>query len=99
MSGGFQINDTAADLAVAMSIASSLKDRPVPPGHGFLGEISLSGELRPVSLCSRRIQEFKYSGFTTLILPDVEVAEAKALGFGENCIGVRTIQAAIDALF
>lgn len=99
VSGGFQINDTAADLAVALSIASSLKDKPIPQGFGFLGEISLSGEIRPVSLCARRIQEFKYSGFTTLILPDVEGAEAKAVGFEGNCIGVRTIQEALDKLF
>ena len=46
VSGGFQINDTAADLAVAVSIASSLKNAAVPRGFGFLGEISLSGEIR-----------------------------------------------------
>ncbi len=99
VSGGFQINDTAADLAVAVSIASSLKNAPVPRGFGFLGEISLSGEIRPVSLCGRRVQEFKLSGFNTLILPETEVGEAKANGFTDTIVGIRTIQEAMDKLF
>ncbi len=99
VSGGFQINDTAADLSVAVSIASSFKNRAVPHGVGILGEISLSGEIRPVSLCARRIQEFKHSGFNTLVLPEAEIHEAKAAGFDGVVIGIRTIQDAIGRLF
>jgi DNA repair protein RadA/Sms len=99
VSGGFQINDTAADLAVAVSIASSLKNAAVPRGFGFLGEISLSGEIRPVSLCGRRVQEFKYSGFKTLFLPEAEIEEAKTNGFADTIVGIRTIQEAMDKLF
>ena len=99
VSGGFQINDTAADLAVAVSIASSLKNTAVPRGFGFLGEISLSGEIRPVSLCGRRVQEFKHSGFNTLVLPEAEIDEAQANGFTDTIVGIRTIQEAMDKLF
>ncbi len=99
VSGGFQINDTAADLAVAMSIVSSFKNIPIPHGLGFLGEISLSGEMRPVSLAGRRIQEFKHSGFNSLILSDADVAHAKAAGFEAAVTGIRTIQEAIGKLF
>jgi DNA repair protein RadA/Sms len=99
VSGGFQINDTAADLAVAMSIASSLKSLPVPQGIGLLGEISLSGEIRPVSLCARRIQEFRHSGFTALIIPEIELPEAKTAGFEGEVTGVRFVRDAIDRLF
>ncbi|MBN2158054.1 MAG: DNA repair protein RadA [Spirochaetes bacterium] len=99
VSGGFQINDTAADLAVAVSIASSLKNTAVPNGVGFLGEISLSGEIRPVSLCGRRIQEFRHSGFRRLILPDAELEEAKAAGFEGEVSGIRTIRDALDRIF
>ena len=67
VSGGFRINETAADLAVAMAITSSLKDRHIPGEAGFLGEISLSGEIRPVSQCSKRVQEFKLSGFNKIL--------------------------------
>jgi DNA repair protein RadA/Sms len=99
VSGGFQINDTAADLAVALSIASSLKNMAVPHGFGFLGEISLSGEIRPVSQCGRRIQEFKHSGFGTLILPEAEVAGARAIGFNDTVVGIRNVREAIEKIF
>jgi DNA repair protein RadA/Sms len=99
VSGGFQINDTAADLAVAMSIASSFTNRAIPHGYGFLGEISLSGEIRPVSLCGRRIQEFRHSGFTALVLPEAETDEARNAGFNGQVIGIQTIRDAIGKLF
>jgi DNA repair protein RadA/Sms len=84
---------------VAVSIASSLKNTAVPHGIGFLGEISLSGEIRPVSLCGRRIQEFRHSGFRTLVLPDAELDEAKAAGFEGEVTGIRTIRDALDRIF
>ncbi|MBN2078222.1 MAG: DNA repair protein RadA [Spirochaetes bacterium] len=98
VSGGFQINDTAADLAVAVSIASSLTNTPVPRGFGFLGEISLSGEIRPVSLCARRLQEFRIAGYTTIVLPESESGEAKMAGFEGFVVGVRTIQEALEKM-
>jgi len=68
VSGGFNIKDTSCDLAVTMAIASSLKDKTISKGTGFLGEITLSGEIRPVSQCSRRIYEFNAAGFNTLFV-------------------------------
>jgi DNA repair protein RadA/Sms len=47
VAGGFSINEPAADLAVAMSVASGLLDAVLPERMVFLGEISLSGEVRP----------------------------------------------------
>ncbi len=68
VAGGFTINETSADLAVAAAIASSLRNMPVPSDTGFLGEISLSGEVRPVSQCRRRVQEFGRSGFKRIFV-------------------------------
>jgi len=99
VSGGFQINETAADLSVAMAIASSMKEQPIPDGTGFLGEISLSGDVRPVSQAGRRIQEFKTSGFDTLIVSEADAAEAKGAGFKGTIRGIRQISQAIDAVF
>ncbi|MCP4137847.1 MAG: DNA repair protein RadA [bacterium] len=99
VSGGFRIDETAADLAVAMAITSSLKDKSIPPRMGFLGEISLSGEMRPVSQCSRRIQEFKHSGFKTIILSKSNEKEAKASGFEGEIIGVKHISEAVEQVF
>ncbi|HOO71385.1 MAG TPA: DNA repair protein RadA [Spirochaetota bacterium] len=99
IAGGFQINETAADLSVAMAIASSLKDVPIPEGIGFLGEISLSGTLRPVPQCARRLKEFMLSGFHTVLLPDQDAAEAGTGGFTGTIKGVRNIQQALECVF
>lgn len=99
VSGGFQIKETSADLAVAMAIASSLKDRPIRERIGLMGEIALSGDVRPVSQCSRKIQEFRHSGYDAVVLPEGDVKEARETGFTGEIIGVRNIQQALDALF
>jgi DNA repair protein RadA/Sms len=99
VSGGFRINDTAADLAVAMSVTSSLREQPVPDGTGLLGEISLSGEIRPVSQCSRRLMEFKHSGFNTVLISHSDMKDAEKSGFEGNLIGVKDIGEVIDRLF
>ena len=46
--GGLRIDEPASDLAVAVAIASSVRDRPVAADLAFVGEIGLSGELRAV---------------------------------------------------
>ncbi len=99
VSGGFQINETAADLSVAMAIASSMKEQVIPDGTGFLGEISLSGDIRPVSQCGRRIQEFRTSGFETIIVSEADAKEVAASGFEGNIKGIRHISQAIDVVF
>jgi DNA repair protein RadA/Sms len=98
LAGGFQINETSADMAVAIAIVSSLKDKPVPRDTGFLGEISLSGEIRPVSQCARRAQEFARSGFKRIILPEKDASEAKKV-FTGDIVAVKTIYEAIDRVF
>ena len=99
LSGGFQVTETSADLAVAAAIASSLRDVPVPEGLGLVGEISLSGDIRPVSQCARRVQEFRTSGYRTVICAEGDVADARSTGFQGDIIGVRTISEALDRIF
>ena len=98
VAGGFRINETSADLAVAMSIVSSFKEKVVPHDVGFIGEISLSGEIRPVTQCLRRIQEFSRSGFKKILISKTDYKEA-ALGFNGEVVGVKSIRDAIDYLF
>lgn len=98
VAGGFSINETASDLAVAVSIASSYKEKSVPEKTGFLGEIALSGEIRPVSQPQRRIQEFMRNNFYTIILSEKDAVEAKKAGFEGAVVSVRTIIQALDAV-
>jgi len=99
VAGGFHITETAADLAVAMAIASSLKNVPIPASTGFLGEIALSGEVRPVNQAYRRVQEFGRSGFKTLLVSGVDEKEVRQAGFQGEIVGVNTIAQAMDAIF
>ena len=99
VAGGFRITETASDLAVAMSIASSLKGREIPPSTGFVGEIALSGEVRHVSQSERRFQEFARSGFARIVAPKGEEEAARRAGFSGEIVEVGTIAQAMDRLF
>ncbi len=99
VAGGFQINETAADLAVAMAAVSSLKDRTISPDTGLLGEISLSGEIRPVSQCTKRVLELGRGGFKTVLLPRHNLAEAEQCESSLEFVGVETVSQAMDYLF
>jgi DNA repair protein RadA/Sms len=67
--GGLKVNEPAADLAVALSIASSYRDAPVLPKLAAVGEISLSGELRGVPQLERRVAEAARLGFEKCLVP------------------------------
>lgn len=69
VTGGIKISEPAADLGVAMAIASSFKDARAVPGTVSIGEIGLSGELRAVPQVERRISEAARLGFTRCIIP------------------------------
>jgi DNA repair protein RadA/Sms len=65
--GGFKLSEPSVDLSLAMAIISSYKKIPLPEKSVFLGEIGLSGELRPVSHLEKRIKEATKLGFTTIV--------------------------------
>jgi len=67
--GGLRINEPAADLALAVAIASSYRDRPVAPDLALVGEIGLSGELRAVGQIEKRLKEASKLGFGRCLLP------------------------------
>ncbi|MBP1707548.1 MAG: radA [Chloroflexi bacterium] len=69
VAGGLKIEEPGADLAIAISIASSFYDSGVKPGLVVIGEIGLSGELRTVSQIDRRISEAARLGFNLCLLP------------------------------
>jgi DNA repair protein RadA/Sms len=63
VAGGYRLNDPAADLAVAAALVSALCERPVPSECIVLGEIALSGEVRPVAHGGLRLKEAAKLGF------------------------------------
>jgi len=67
--GGLQVKEPAADLALAAAIASSARDRALPPDLALIGEIGLSGELRRVPRLEPRLREAAKLGFSSVVLP------------------------------
>jgi len=67
--GGLKISEPAADLAVAIAIASSMKDQPVRADAVLIGEVGLNGELRAVGQMTTRLREAAKLGFKVAIVP------------------------------
>ncbi|MDH4135249.1 MAG: DNA repair protein RadA [Anaerolineae bacterium] len=93
--GGLRINEPAADLAVAVAIASSFRDVPVAADLAVVGEIGLSGELRTVSQLSRRLSEAAKLGFRRCLLPK-GVRREKDTPSEIEGIGVRSVAEALE---
>ena len=55
--GGIRIDDRGADLAITLAVAGSIFDRPLPEGTVVIGEIGLTGEIRPVDRLYNRVAE------------------------------------------
>lgn len=67
--GGVSIAEPAADLAVAMAVASAALEKPLPNRFLAFGEVGLAGEVRPISGLQRRLNEAQRLGFTHAVVP------------------------------
>jgi DNA repair protein RadA/Sms len=67
--GGLKINEPAADLGIALAIASSFRDTEIDPALAAIGEVGLSGELRAVAQLERRVAEVARLGFKKCLVP------------------------------
>ncbi|MDD4924540.1 MAG: DNA repair protein RadA [Dehalococcoidales bacterium] len=93
--GGIHVGEPAADLAIALAIASSYKDEGVDPEMVAVGEIGLSGELRGVSQPERRIAEAARLGFKRCILPTASARHIHTKDI--QLVPVATLREAIKA--
>jgi DNA repair protein RadA/Sms len=95
--GGTRIAETSADAAVAVALASSVFDRPVPHDGIILGELGLGGELRAVGQVERRLAEAARLGFSTAYLsPRARPARAPN---GLKIIETENVRELLDRLF
>lgn len=96
--GGLRIDEPAADLATALAIASSYRDRPLPSDLVVLGEVGLSGELRSVGQLERRVREASKLGFRAALVP--ATSEAARVGAETNIelVPARSLREALDRL-
>lgn len=93
--GGLRVSEPAVDLAVALAIASSFSDREMDPGLIAVGEIGLSGEIRPVGQLERRLAEASRQGFARCIGPD-DSLEGRSLPAGVRVLGARSLRHALQ---
>jgi DNA repair protein RadA/Sms len=94
--GGITITEPAADLALALAMASVVRQRPVPPELVAFGELGLAGEVRTVPGADRRLAEARRAGFTRALVPASTLAEAGVSAPpGMEVHGVRTLAEAL----
>ncbi len=94
--GGLEVEEPAADLAIAAAIASSARNRPVAADLALVGEIGLSGELRSVGQLPRRLNEAAKLGFTRVLVPKYVTRRLESPPSGLEVLGARTLREALE---
>lgn len=98
VTGGFDVSEPAADLAVVAALLSAFREKPIPRGAVFFGEVGLAGEVRGVSRPEARISEARELGFDCAF---VSASTAKRLNGSANMkiVGVDALPALLEALW
>ncbi len=94
--GGLNLEEPAADLPVALAVASSFRDQPAPSDLAAIGEIGLTGEVRAVSQIPLRLAEIARLGFSRCVVPR-SGTEGLEIPAGLNLLRVRNIREAMEA--
>ena len=94
VAGGLEVREPALDLGIAAAVLSSLYNKPVPPDTVVLGEIGLSGEIRPVRKAEERLREVARLGFRRAVVPDQGLGE----DLGLELARVGSVREAVEAL-
>lgn len=96
--GGLRLEGTTGDLGLALSLISSVKNKPFKLDKLLIvGEVGLTGEIRPVASCDRLIKEAEKMGFKHAIIPERNKDKAKSKMI--NIIGVSNLFEAINKIF
>ena len=97
--GGFKIMDPAADLGVALAVASALTDKRVPSDTVVMGEVGLSAEVRSVSQAALRVKEAEKLGFKNCVLPRTSLpGSTQGMDTHIKMIPVTHVREALDIL-
>jgi DNA repair protein RadA/Sms len=97
VAGGVRLSEPAADLGMALAVASSHLDRAIEPQTLVLGEVGLAGEVRAISQPEIRVREAAKLGFSRCILPKGNLDRVQVSGIA--LVGVRSLEEAMTALF
>jgi DNA repair protein RadA/Sms len=92
VAGGIRVTEPAADLAVALAVASASTGAPLPADLAAVGEVGLSGEIRQVTNLPRRLEECARLGFDRVVVP----ASSPDGPPGMVLVRVETVSQAVD---
>lgn len=95
LTGGIRVVEPAIDASLAIAIASSYRNVPVPSDVLVFGEIGLTGELRAVTMAEKRVQEAKKMGFKTVIIPNANYKEVKDIK-GINIVCAKSVEQLLE---
>src|SRR6267142_2493432 len=73
IAGGMTVDEPASDLGVLAAIASSVRNRVIPPTTAMFGEVGLAGEVRGITQANLRVREATQMGFTRCIMPEANI--------------------------
>ena len=97
IAGGLRVSEPSVDLAVVIAIISSFRNRPADKDMAAFGEVGLSGEIRAVSMCERRVIEAQKLGFTKAMVPRANHRSLKDIS-GIELIEVSTLDDVITVI-
>lgn len=97
IAGGVRLDEPAADMAAALAVVSSFRERPAPARLTAFGEVGLAGEIRAVDMARQRVAEAAKFGFTHCVLPKGCVKDIDGMR-GVELIPVAELQEAIEAI-
>jgi DNA repair protein RadA/Sms len=95
VAGGLEVYEPAVDLGIAAAVASSFRNRALPPDTVVFGEVGLAGEVRGAGQAALRVREAAQLGFSRCVMPG---RNAPAPADGIALCGVRTLDEALERL-
>jgi DNA repair protein RadA/Sms len=103
IAGGMTVDEPASDLGVVAAIASSVRNRVIPPTIAMFGEVGLAGEVRGITQASLRVREAAQMGFRRCIMPEANIEpqlDRETLPREGECelVGVRTVGEVLDQI-
>ncbi len=98
VAGGVKVIEPAVNMAIVSAIASSFLDKPISDGTVVIGEVGLTGEVRAIGQVDTRVAEAKKMGFKRCLVPDSNLKRIADID-GIKVTGIKTVSAAVDALF
>ena len=96
--GGAKLSDPSADLAVCLALASAAWDAAMPPDVAVVGEVALSGDIRPVPMLNQRIAEAARLGYRRVLVPKAGPSTGRRQHPDLRVVEVDHLNVALDRL-